>query len=200
MDATLSDIKSDARKAAFAARKGAHGVAVGAAEAVRDHLLASRLCTGAKVVAGYRPIRTEIDPTPLMEALHRAGHRITVPVITGADQPLEFHEWWPGAPMQAGAFGAEVPVDAHVLIPDLVIVPLLAFDRAGWRLGYGGGFYDRTLEGLRAHRRVRAVGLAYAGQEVDAVPTEQTDQRLDAVLTERGVIATAHPGTPEVST
>ena len=184
----LSDIKADARKAAFAARKLARQNAPDAAQAVRDHLMASRWLTGSKVVAAYRPIRTEIDPTPLMEALHLAGHRITVPVILGEGQPLEFREWWPGVAMQPGPFGAEVPVDTHVLLPDLILAPLLAFDRRGFRLGYGGGFYDRTLEGLRATRRVRALGLAYAAQEILEVPIEPTDQRLDAILTEQGLV------------
>lgn len=184
----LSDIKADARKAAFAARKLARQNAPDAGQAVRDHLMASRWLTGARVVAAYRPIRTEIDPTPLMEAMHLAGHRITVPVILGEGEPLEFREWWPGVAMQPGPFGAEIPVDTHVLIPDLILAPLLAFDRRGYRLGYGGGFYDRTLEGLRATRRVRALGLAYAAQEIPEVPIEPTDQRLDAILTEQGVM------------
>lgn len=187
MEQASTSLKAKTRKAAFAARRRVHSTDENAAVLVRDHLLASRLHVGAKVVAGYRPIRTEIDPTPLMEAMHRAGHRITVPVIPGEGQPLEFHEWWPGAPMQEGAFGAEVPVDAHVLIPDLLIVPMLAFDRAGWRLGYGGGFYDRTLEGLRARRRITALGLAYDAQEIPEVPVEPTDQRLDAILTPSGI-------------
>lgn len=186
----LSEIKAKARKDAFQVRKAAKASATGAADTVRDHLLASRWLTGVKVIAAYRPIRTELDPTLLMEALHRAGHRITVPVILGEGQPLEFHEWWPGVAMQSGPFGAEIPVDTHVLIPDLILAPLLAFDRRGYRLGYGGGFYDRTLEQLRATRRVRAFGLAFAGQEVDEVPIEPTDQRLDAILTEKGLIPT----------
>lgn len=180
--------KAQVRKDSFVRRKQAHAAAAGAAEDLRDHLLASRLLTGAGVISAYRPIRTEIDPTPLMDALHAAGHRLAVPVILGEAQPLEFHEWWPGAPMQDGAFGAEVPVDGVALVPDVVLVPLLAFDRKGWRLGYGGGFYDRTLEGLRAAGSVRAIGLAYAAQEIDAVPIEPTDQLLDAIVTERGVL------------
>ena len=186
----LQDIKAAARKAAFDTRKVARADAPMAAEVSRDHLLASRLHTGAKVVSAYRPIRTEIDPTPLMTSLHSAGHQIVVPVILGAGQPLEFREWWPGVAMQAGPFGAEIPVDTDILIPDLILAPLLAFDRRGYRLGYGGGFYDRTLEGLRAQRRVRAIGMAYAAQELAEVPIEPTDQRLDAILTEQGIIST----------
>ena len=185
----FADLKSDLRKQLFAVRKQAHADgAAEKAEAARDHFMASRLLTGAKVVAGYCPIRTEIDVFPLMDVLHRAGHRIVVPVIEGAGLPLRWFEWWPDVAMQDGPFGAGVPVDTHELIPDLVIAPLVGFDRQRWRLGYGGGFYDRSLERLRARRRVRAYGYAYASQEVEAVPTEPTDQRLDGIVTERGLI------------
>lgn len=188
MTTTLADIKAEARTRAFAARKVAHSAGEGAAAAMSEHLLAAGLHHGAKVIAGYRPIRTEIDPTPLMTALHRTGYRLTVPVILAEAEPLAFHEWWPAAPMTTGAFGAEIPVDAHVLIPDVLLVPLLAFDRKGYRLGYGGGFYDRSLEVLKERRSVQAIGVAYAGQEVASVPTEITDQRLDAIVTEHEVI------------
>ena len=185
----LTETKAKLRKQLFAARGQAHGAgAVGCAEAARDHFMASRLLTGVGVVAGYCPIRTEIDVFPLMTELHRAGHRIVVPVIEAAGLPLRFVEWWPGVAMQDGPFGARVPVDTQELAPDLVIAPLVGFDRAGWRLGYGGGFYDRSLEGLRAGRRVRAFGCAYSAQEVEAVPVESTDQRLDGIVTEQGLI------------
>ena len=111
-----------------------------------------------------------------------------MPVVVGDGLPLEFHEWWPGAAMRRGAFGAEIPADGHILVPDLVLAPLLAFDRAGWRLGYGGGYYDRTLEQLRAARPVRAFGIAFAAQEIATVPVEETDQRLDGMWTEEGSI------------
>ncbi|MEM9138999.1 MAG: 5-formyltetrahydrofolate cyclo-ligase [Pseudomonadota bacterium] len=192
----LATRKSDLRKQAFAVRKAAHASADNAGGALRDHLLAGRYHTGALIVAGYRPIRTEIDPTPLMHALHSAGHRIAVPVILGPDQALEFREWWPDVPMQEGAFGAQTPVDTQVLTPDLVLVPLVAFDAQGWRLGYGGGFYDRSLEGLRAERKTLAIGLAYAAQQVDAVPREPTDQPLDAVVTERGLMPIGRQSRP----
>lgn len=188
MTQTLTDAKAAQRKAAFAARKQAHANRGDAAEALRDHFLAARLHTGAAVISAYRPIRTEIDPSPLMQALHAAGHRLCVPVILAADTPLKFREWHPDCPMVTGAFGAEIPETGEWLDPDLVLAPMLAFDAAGWRLGYGGGFYDRTLEGLRAQKTVRAVGVAYAAQQVDAVITEPTDQPLDGVLTEQGLM------------
>ncbi|MCL5775392.1 5-formyltetrahydrofolate cyclo-ligase [Limibaculum sp. FT325] len=177
------------RRVAFAARKAAHasGAATAAAAAAQAFLDAG-FAAGARVIAGYRPIRTEIDPTPLMAALAARGHRLCVPVIEGEGLPLRFREWHPGCAMVAGAFGAEVPANGDWLTPDLLIAPLVAYDRACWRLGYGGGFYDRTLAMLRPLGPVAAVGLAYAAQEVAAVPHEVTDQPLDAVVTEAGVI------------
>ena len=181
--------KAALRKRAFAARKTAHAAgAREAATAARDRFLAARMDAGAGMIAAYRPIRTEIDPTPLMEALHAAGRALCVPVIRGPDLPLKFAAWTPGEAMVSGPFGAEVPADPRWVRPDLVIAPLVAFDARGWRLGYGGGFYDRTLAELRAARPTRAIGLAYAAQRVPAVPREPTDRPLDAVVTERGVI------------
>ena len=116
------------------------------------------------------------------------GGVVGVPVIPGEARPLVFHRWHPDARMVAGAFGALVPEASQEVVPEVLIVPLLAFDRAGYRLGYGGGFYDRTLEGLRARGPVTAIGFAFAAQEVDRVPTEPTDQKLDLIVTERGVI------------
>lgn len=186
------DPKAALRREFLARRRGAHDAdrAAGgqAALAARDHFLAARLHTGARAISGYRPIRSEIDPTPLMQALHAAGHRLCVPVIDGPGLPLRFREWHPDAEMVEGEFGAEVPATGDWLEPDLLIAPLVAFDVWGHRLGYGGGFYDRTLARLRAERRTRAIGLAYAAQEVEAIPHEPTDQRLDAVVTERGLI------------
>lgn len=184
----MAESKAALRKQAYAARKQAHAASAGAAEAARDHFLASRVYTGAGIISAYYPIRTEIDVTPLKAALHMAGHRLCVPVIEGAGLPLAFREWWPGVPMEAGPFGAEVPAGTDTLVPDLLIVPLVAFDLNGWRLGYGGGFYDRTLERLRSRRRTRAYGYAYSAQQVDAVPSEITDQRLDGIVTEHGMI------------
>ena len=184
----MAETKAALRKQAYAARKQAHAASAGAAEAARDHFLASRVYTGAGVISAYCPIRTEIDVTPLKAALHAAGHRLCVPLIEGAGLPLTFREWWPGVPMEAGPFGAEVPAGTDTLAPGLLMVPLVAFDLDGWRLGYGGGFYDRTLERLRSRRRTRAYGYASSAQQVDAVPTETTDQRLDGIVTEHGMI------------
>ncbi|MEM6669163.1 MAG: 5-formyltetrahydrofolate cyclo-ligase [Pseudomonadota bacterium] len=183
------DLKGAARRRAFAARKAAKAANPFAAAQARDAFLGHVVVDAkASVVAGYRPIRTELDPTPLMEALHAGGVTLCVPVIEGEGQPLSFREWRPGCAMVEGAFGAEVPADGAWLEPDLLIAPLVAWSRDGWRLGYGGGFYDRTLERLRGKRPTRAFGYAYAAQELQDLPTEPTDQRLDGIVTETGVL------------
>ena len=179
---TLAAQKAEARRAAFAARKAAFQAGQGqAAELLADYLSDQ---TG-RVLAGYMPMRTEIDPLPAMAA-HQGP--VCVPVIPGPDMPLRFREWTPGCAMVPGDFGALIPAEGAWLEPEVLIVPLLSFDRRGFRLGYGGGFYDRTLERLRARGTTLALGFAFAAQEVAEVPIEPTDQPLDAVLTETGLI------------
>jgi 5-formyltetrahydrofolate cyclo-ligase len=140
------------------------------------------------VVSGYMPISTEIDPLPAMGALHAAGARVAVPVIAGARLPLDFREWSPGCRLIEGPFKALIPETGDWLTPDTLIVPLVAFDAGLNRLGYGGGFYDRTLERLRAGGPVRAIGFAFAAQQMPEIPAEPTDQRLDALVTELGIV------------
>jgi 5-formyltetrahydrofolate cyclo-ligase len=111
---------------------------------------------------------------------------VGVPVIVAAATPLKFREWGLGVAMVAGDFGALIPAEGAWVTPQVVIVPLLAFDARGFRLGYGGGFYDRTLQGLRAKGPVLAIGFAFEAQEVDAVPIDAFDQKLDLVVTEKG--------------
>ncbi|MGL4238200.1 5-formyltetrahydrofolate cyclo-ligase [Tabrizicola sp.] len=177
----MSDIKALARAEAFERRARAFAAGQGqAAEILADYLAGQ----AGKVLSGYMPMRSEIDPLPAMAA-HQGP--VGVPVIVGKGLPLRFREWSPGAKMVEGAFKALVPEEGAWVEPSVLIVPLLAFDARGYRLGYGGGFYDRTLEGLRARGKVLAVGFAFAAQEVAQVPTEATDQRLDAVVTEKGV-------------
>jgi 5-formyltetrahydrofolate cyclo-ligase len=181
---TEVDRKGAARRAAFDRRKLAKSTA-DEARAQRNLLAVLSRWPGAPL-AGYMPIRTEIDPLPVMAAW--SGH-VGVPVIQGAGLPLEFHSWTPGCAMTDGPFGAQVPADAHAITPRLLIVPLVAFTRQGGRLGYGGGFYDRTLQMLRAaNPATRAVGFAFAAQEADDLPLEPTDQPLDAIATERDVL------------
>ncbi len=144
------------------------------------------------VVAGYVPFHSEIDPRPLMRALAARCARLCLPVAPtrGSDAPLSFRAWREGEPLERGGFGVPEPEPGAALVgPDLLLVPLLAFDRAGGRLGYGAGHYDRTLAILRARRPIIALGLAYAAQEVERVPTEPHDARLDGIVTERAYIA-----------
>ncbi len=182
-------LKAWLRKEMFARRKAAYADADAKTQAANARLLDVISAPGDKVVAGYRPIRTEIDPTPAMTELANAGVRIAVPVIEAKDSPLLFHEWTPDCEMVEGAFGAEVPANPIRLYPEILITPLVGWDRKGWRLGYGGGFYDRSLEQLRSHRPVQAIGFAYAAQEMGEAPREKTDQRLDAVVTETEIIS-----------
>ena len=178
--------KTAARKAAFARRRLARAE-VDQTQAVTA-LLDVLAPYEARVLAGYMPIQTEIDPRPAMSAWAAAG-RVCVPVIEGPGLPLSFRAWHPGARMVEGPFRALVPAEGEDLVPDVLIVPLVAFDRKGGRLGYGGGFYDRTLEMLRAKRATLAIGFAYAAQEAEDLPLEPTDQPLDMVVTEAGVIS-----------
>jgi len=137
------------------------------------------------VLAGYMPMRTEIAP---LQAMRAHPGPVCVPVVIGSHVPLVFHRWTPDMPMVAGRFGADIPATPDPYVPRVLIVPLLAFDPRGHRLGYGGGFYDRTLADLRKQGDVLAIGLAYAAQEQPAVPTEATDEPLDLIVTESGVV------------
>lgn len=177
----LTAVKSEARKTAYAIRKAAFARGQGqAAELLADYLAGQ----GGKTLAGYMPMRTEIDPLAAMAA-HMGP--VGVPVIIGPGQALKFRQWTPEAAMIAGDFGALIPAEGAWVEPAVLIVPLLAFDAQGYRLGYGGGFYDRTLQALRAKGPVLAVGFAFAAQEVAQVPIEATDQPLNAVMTEAGL-------------
>ncbi len=177
----MNDIKALARKAAFDVRKVAYSAGQGQAAKLLGDVLAGY---SGKALAGYMPMRTEIDPLPAM-ARHQGA--VGVPVIMAAATPLRFREWGPGVAMVAGEFGAAIPAEDAWVEPQVLIVPLLAFDARGYRLGYGGGFYDRTLQSLRAKGPVLALGFAFAAQELNAVPIDGFDQRLDAVVTEMGV-------------
>jgi 5-formyltetrahydrofolate cyclo-ligase len=188
---TLTERKALSRSESYARRKEAF-----AARTPDDarHLVTVLAAHRSAILSGYMPMRTEIDCMPAMAAHARAGGRVCVPVIPGPGVPLRFHEWTPAARMVEGAFKALIPEGGEELTPSVLIVPLLAFDRRGFRLGYGGGFYDRTLEKLRATCPVTAIGFAFAAQEVDEVPTEPTDQRLDLIVTEREVLSSGRDG------
>ena len=179
----LSDIKSAARKAAFARRKAAFEAAPPGQSAYLSEVLAGYR---GVPLSGFMPIRTEIDPVPAMSEAAAHGP-VGVPVIQGPGLPLEFSRWEPGCALREGPFGAMVPEVDDFIEPEILIVPLVAFDARGGRLGYGGGFYDRTLERLRARRATLAIGFAFAAQEAETLPLEPTDQPLDMIVTEQGI-------------
>lgn len=141
------------------------------------------------VVSGFAAFGEELDATPLMVRLRNEGHPLALPVMVGKAKPLIFRAWKPGDPMKEAMWGIMEPCDeAPLAVPDVLLVPLLAFDRRGYRVGYGGGFYDRTIAGLRASKPIVTVGLALDELEVPAVPNDEFDQRLDWVLTPSGPI------------
>ena len=185
----MSDIpapsKADLRTAALESRdalSSEHRAA--AAQAIAQRGLPVEI-VGGTVVAGYSPIRSEIDPTPLMRELAARGARLALPVITARGQSLRFRVWSVGDRLLSGPLGILEPSPAAAEItPDIVLVPLAAFDHAGHRIGYGAGHYDRTLAQLRKSRHAMAIGLAFAAQEVAAVPALAHDVALDFVLTE----------------
>lgn len=162
-----------------------------AALALRDRVLASGLIGHGAAVSGYWPIGDEIDPRPLMQALAARGHELCLPVVIAGGQPLLFRRWRAGDELVAAGFETFVPGPAAApMQPDVLLVPLLAFDRNLYRLGYGAGYYDRTIAVVRSEARSRtALGIAFALQEVAAVPTGPGDERLDAVATEREIVA-----------
>lgn len=177
----LRDIARRARAAAFR-DCGPH-----AAERIAIHGIGFAGPPRGAIVAGFSPIGEEIDPLPLMLRLAGQGYELALPAVTARHRPLRFHRWQPGDPMAEGRWGIREPLPtAPETIPDVILVPLLAFDARGHRLGYGGGFFDRTLAAARAHRPVIAIGLAFEAQEVRAVPNLDHDQALDWVLTPSG--------------
>lgn len=181
---SLEAEKAAARKAAFARRKLAFENDSGAGAGYLSEVLAGYR---GVPLAGYLPIRTEIDPRPAMAEAYAHGP-VGVPVIRAAAQPLAFSRWTPDGPLRDGPFGARVPLVDDFFEPEILIVPLVAFSRDGGRLGYGGGFYDRTLAMLRARRATLAIGFAFAAQEAEVLPLEATDQPLDMIVTDRGIL------------
>jgi len=171
----------------------ASGLGAAAATGVAARFMSSPLpglAAGAgAVVAGYMPMRSEIDPRLLMDRLAAAGAFLCLPDVVAEGTPLAFRRWAPDEPLDTGRYGIAVPLpDAEVLVPDLVLVPMLAFDRQGHRLGYGGGYYDRTIARLRDAGHVVAVGLAFSGQVRDDLPVAPHDMRLDWIVTESAAL------------
>lgn len=188
--ADTTDAKRLLRAEAEAVRRAAARADDGTAGArLADNLLAAAIVPRRAAVSGYWPIGDEIDVMPALRVLAADGHRVALPLIVGKGRPLVFRAWRDGDAMRRGPFGIREPLDAAAEIePAVVLVPLLAFDRAGSRLGFGGGFYDRSLAALRARSPVLAVGIAWSAQELAAVPRDRHDEALDWVVTEREAI------------
>lgn len=163
-------------------------VRAAAADAIAARPFPIKFTPGA-IVSGFSPMKTEINPIPLMRKFADAGAKLALPAIAGRGKPLVMRAWKFGDPFKAGQWGIREPVpEAPEVAPDVLIVPLAAFDRAGHRIGYGAGYYDMTINALRAKKKVTAIGIAFAAQEITQVPATERDARLDLVLTEREVI------------
>ncbi len=185
-NASLEESKRQARAVAKVTRaEAAAEDPVASGYALCERVLPAIDFPAGCVVSAYWPIGSEIDPRPLMVRLHGDGHPIALPVTPARGKPLVFRAWRPDDTLEAAGFGTREPLAFQAeLTPRVLIVPLLAFDRAGYRLGYGGGYYDRTLARLRESGAVLAVGVAYAAQEVSRVPRDGGDQAVDWIVTE----------------
>lgn len=193
---SVIDDKKRLRAEASALRRAAHGEA-GATAARRLKQVftgvmdAMGVPAPGAVISAYWPMGDEIDVGPLLHLLHGAGYVCALPAVVARQGPLVFRVWHPGMDLDSGALGtSHPPASATVVTPRVVLAPLLAFDGAGTRLGYGGGYYDRTLAALRGAGPVLAIGIAYAAQQVDKAPRTGYDEPLDWVVTEEGAIKT----------
>ena len=183
------DEKAELRRTAVARRDAMPAEArAAAAETIAARAFPVAVTPGA-IASGFMPLKSEINPLPLMKALAGQGARLALPVIAGRGKPLMIRSWTFDEPLDRGQWGIREPKpDAAQVEPDILLVPLLAFDRTGHRTGYGAGYYDLTIAALRGRKPIVAIGLAFAAQEVPAVPAMPRDARLDLVLTEREVI------------
>ena len=181
--------KSDLRRTALARRDAlAADERAAAAQAIAARPFPIPVPAGA-IVSGYSPMKSEFNPVPLLRRLADAGAKLALPVVAGRGKPLIMRAWEFGGPLDAGVWGIRQPkVDAPEIDPDILIVPLAAFDRAGHRIGYGAGYYDRTITRLRGIKPVVVIGIGFAVQEIPRVPATERDARLDLVLTEREII------------
>jgi 5-formyltetrahydrofolate cyclo-ligase len=196
LDERKAAVRADARanRDALAAGLGAAAAAGVAARFMSNDTLRAWAGAGC-TVSGYLPIGSEIDPRALLGRIADAGAALCLPDVVAPDAPLAFRRWRPGDPVSAGTYGTSVPgPDAEPLAPDLLLVPLLAFDRGGHRLGYGGGYYDRTIAALRGEWDILAVGLAFSGQVRDDLPVGPNDARLDWIVTESAALPVVGQG------
>ena len=188
-DSTVADQKARLREQTLALRDALPAaMRTAAAETIAARPFPLRIERGM-VVSGFSPMKTEINPIPLMRKLADAGVQLALPAIAGRGKPLIMRAWNFDDAFKAGQWGIREPVaEAPEIAPDILIVPLAAFDRSGHRIGYGAGYYDMTINALRAKKPVTAIGIAFATQEIPHVPATERDARLDLVLTERETI------------
>jgi 5-formyltetrahydrofolate cyclo-ligase len=181
--------KAQLREQAFARRDALPAdVRAAAAEAIAARPFPATIKAGM-IVSGFSPMKTEINPLPLMRKAAQLGARLALPAVAGRGKPLIMRAYTFGDELARGQWGIREPkADAPDVAPDILIVPLAAFDRAGHRIGYGAGYYDMTINAMRARKKIVAIGIAFAAQEILSVPATERDARLDFVLTEREVI------------
>jgi 5-formyltetrahydrofolate cyclo-ligase len=188
-DTLVSERKARIRQQALALRDTLPAaIRAAAAQSIAARPFPIRIEPGA-VVSGFSPMKSEINPVPLMRKLADNGARLALPVIAGRGKSLIMRAWNFGDPLVSGQWGIREPTgEAPEVAPDILIVPLAAFDRTGHRIGYGAGYFDMTINALRGKKPVTAIGIAFAVQEIPLVPTTERDARLDLVLTEREII------------
>ena len=186
---SIDDLKKAIRRDAVARRDGLPAVdRAKAAETIAARPFPIAIKPGM-VVSGFSSLKSEINPVPLMRKLADQGAQLALPVVAGKGKPLIMRAWSFGEPLDSGVWGIREPkADAPEVAPDILIVPLLAFDRTGNRIGYGAGYYDMTIAKLRAMKPTVAIGFAFSAQEIAEVPVTPRDARLDLVLTEREII------------
>ena len=188
-DTLVSERKARIRQQTLALRDTLPAaIRAAAAQSIAARPFPIRIEPGA-IVSGFSPMKSEINPVPLMRKLADNGARLALPVIAGRGKSLIMRAWNFGDPLVSGQWGIRDPTgEAPEVAPDILIVPLAAFDRTGHRIGYGAGYFDMTINALRGKKPVTAVGIAFAVQEISSVPTTERDARLDLVLTEREII------------
>jgi 5-formyltetrahydrofolate cyclo-ligase len=184
---SLAEFKRLARSKATLIRNDVHEAAkLGAGAALAARGLPVARNSQNSVISAFHSFGTEISTFELFDKLVAQGWITALPVVVAKNMPLLFRQWAPGGALVLGRWDIQIPPEtAPEVQPDVLLVPMLAFDRKGYRMGYGGGFYDRTLAKLRALKKVTAIGVAYAGQEIDMVPRDDHDQPLDWIMTER---------------
>jgi 5-formyltetrahydrofolate cyclo-ligase len=188
---TLAQQKKELRQRLLAGREAA-ALAAGpdAGERLAARGLPVVMPQRGAVISAFHPYQSEISTLPLLMRLQAQGWVTSLPVVIAKATPLVFRAWRPGEALVSGIWDIQVPPESSPeVVPDVLLVPLLAFDAQGYRLGYGGGFYDRTLARLRGLKPITAIGIGFAAQQVDSVPHDELDQRVDYVMTEQATLA-----------